>query len=202
MKKLIIIWAWEQWKVIKNIFSYNKNIKFHWFLDDNILLKNVLWKIETFNEYLNKYYFFIAFWENSLRKKLYNKLQWKNANFLNAIHPKAYIENDVTLWENIMIWANTYINIDSKIWNNSIINNWVIIEHDNLIWNHCHIAPWVITAWWVHIWNDVFIWIWSNIINHQIICSNTLIWSWSNVIKSIKSPGTYIWNPTKKLIKE
>ncbi len=197
MKKIIILWAGEQWHIIKNILSYYKNRIFMWFLDDNKKWKDILWNTSSVARFIDWYYFFVAFWNNLIRKKHFNSLIKKWAKFVSIIHPSSFIEQEVIIWNNVSIWAMAYININTTIWNNTIINDWTIIEHDNNIWENCHVAPWVVTAWWINIWNNVSVWMWSLIMEDLEIVNDSIIWAWSNVIKNISKPWIYIWNPAK-----
>lgn len=195
-KNIIIIWAWLHAEVVKNIISYDLNNNFIWFLDDNKKWDNILWNIDNFLNYIDSHYFICSIWDNIYRDIIFNKIKNNWWKFINAIHPKSYIEEWVLLWEWIMIWANSYINICSKIWSNSIINNWVIIEHHNTIGNSVHIAPWVVTWWSVMIWNKTFIWLWSNIINNIKIWNENIIWAGTLVNKDInKDKVKVFWVP-------
>lgn len=198
MKKIIIIWAWLHAEVVRNIISYNSNNNFIWYLDDNKTWSEIIWKIEEFIKYRDNVYFICGIWDNSVREDIFNKIKLKWWKFINAIHPKAYIEKWVILGEWIVIWANSYINIWSEIWDNTIINNGVIIEHHNKIWKHCHLAPWVVTWWSVILEDNIFVWIWTNIINNIFIWKNIFIWAWSLIHKNIKEKNVKVfWVPFK-----
>lgn len=197
-KKLIIIGAWEQGRVAHNIASLMWVYDFQWFLDDNPQAHpKVIWNVQQYTDFSDEHVFYIAFWNNQLRKQLFETLRSADKTLVSLIHPRACIENDVHIGEHVMIWAHVYINIWCSIGNNTIINNGATIEHDNAIWQHSHIAPWVTTAGTVRVWEVCMIWLWTCVKEWISICSNVLIWSASNVVKPIDTPWIYYWNPAK-----
>lgn len=197
-KKIIIIWAWEQWEVIKNSLTSDQEL--YWFIDWSKTWSHIVWEMKDINKFKDDYFFFIWIWNNATRKKVFDEIRKIWWLFTNVIHSTSYISVNVKLWEGVFIWPWTKIISWSTIGDNVYLNTWTIIEHDNTIWDHSHLAPWTITWWGVTISNNVFIWLWSIINDHISISNNTTVWAWSVVIQSInKEWETWVWIPAKKV---
>jgi len=69
-----------------------------------------------------------------------------NFNFINIIHPKAFIEGNVKMGSGNFIAANTYIGHFSVIGNNCWVAAGCIIEHHNSIGDSCLLGPSVSTS--------------------------------------------------------
>lgn len=191
MQKIVIVGAGQNGYVIKNILSLNKDNHIIGFLEDRPGDNNeVLGPVSEFKKYLDCK-FFVSVGNNKWRKEYYKLLKEGGANFTNAIHPSAIIENGVSLGVNIMIGALTYINIGSVIKNNCLINNGVIIEHDNKVGDHCNINPGVVTGGGVIIEDDVFVGLGAKIRDHISIGKNSTIGMGSVVLKDVPSNTLY-----------
>lgn len=197
-KEIIIVGAGMNGLVVKNILAQDKNNQIIGFLDNFKKGKDILGKIKDFKKFKGKNrYFFVSLGDNKLRKSLFMELKKNRANFINAIHPTAYIETDVVLGKNVMIGALSYINVNSVIGDNTFINNGCVIEHDNLIKNHCHIAPGAIIGGRVKIGHTSFIGLGTRINDRITIGNNVIIGSGAVVINNIKSNATAIGVPAK-----
>jgi len=188
-KNIIIIGAGENGEVALNCLLHKKEWKFGGFLDDGLNRnkeRKIIGKINDYKKYKNSY-FYIAIGDNSARRKVFENLSRAGCSFVNLIHPKAFIEKDVCLGNNVFVGANSYINIKCAIGDNSIINNGCIIEHHNTIGQSCHLAPGVITGGGVKINNNVFIGLNSVIRDHIEIKNNVFVGMGSVITKDISS---------------
>ncbi len=79
--------------------------------------------------------------DNTLRIRLYEKVQAAGYTFIQAIHPTSVLAPSVQLGQGITIMAGTIINPDTRIGDNVIINTGAIVEHDCEIEAHAHISP-------------------------------------------------------------
>lgn len=79
--------------------------------------------------------------DNTLRIKLFEKVQAAGFTFINAIHPAAVLALSVQLGQGITIMAGAIVNPDTRIGDNVIINTGAIVEHDCEIAAHAHISP-------------------------------------------------------------
>lgn len=202
IKKIIIVGAGDNARVVANILSYYKQNKVVGFLDDKKRGKDILGPLSEFKRYKeDDYYFFISFGDCQLRKKIFLKFKKAKCRFINAVHPTACIEKNVKLGENVMVGAMSYININSTIGDNTIINNGCIVEHDNIIGKHCQLTPGVVTGGGVVIKDGAYVGLGAIIRDHIAIAKNCFIGARSNVVKDTISDSLYYGNPAK-LIKK
>lgn len=75
------------------------------------------------------------------RLKLYEKLKSKGAFFPNIVHPKANIENSVSMGEGNVFLAGSNIGSFVRIGNLNYFNNGCLISHDCEIYDNSHFAP-------------------------------------------------------------
>lgn len=119
--------------------------------------------------------------------------------FPNIISPHSILFSEITENMGIQIFHHVIINENVKIGAHAVINNSSVIEHDVIIGENVHLAPGAIVCGNVIIGNDVFIGAGAVIKNGVSITSNTIIGMGAVVINDIKTPGTYIGSPAKRL---
>src|SRR5436190_2417204 len=76
-----------------------------------------------------------------LREKIFNKFKNMNYNFVNIIHPTAYVGREVILNEGVQLMAGTIIQPGCHIGSNVIINTHASVDHDCFIEDNVHLAP-------------------------------------------------------------
>ena len=197
-KKIIIIGAGQNGKVVRNVLAKDHKIAVTGFLDDAKRGKEVLGKIRDFLKFKKRgYEFFISIGDNAVRSKVFLKLQKNGAKFVNAIHPLAYLEPSAKLGNNTMVGAFSYLNLNCSVGDNTFINNGCIIEHDVKIGAHGHLAPGVVTAGRVVVGDKVFIGLGAILRDGIVVGDNVIICAGSNVVADIKSNSMYYGNPAK-----
>ncbi|MHC8387659.1 acetyltransferase [Pseudomonas sp. MDT2-39-1] len=75
------------------------------------------------------------------RRKAYERFAAKGFRFPALIHPAAWVDPSVTLYDGSQIMAGAIIQADTVIGANSIVNTRASIDHDCRIGSHVHIAP-------------------------------------------------------------
>lgn len=140
----------------------------------------------------------LAVGNNTMREKYYNNYQQKIFK-QNLLHPKAYIEKNVTLGNSNQIFANAYLNTEACIENNNIINTGAIVEHEALIGSHNHISVAVVLCGRVKLGHHCFIGAGAVVIDNVSICDHVTVGANSVVIHDIKESGTYVGNPARKV---
>jgi sugar O-acyltransferase (sialic acid O-acetyltransferase NeuD family) len=78
------------------------------------------------------------------REKLFNKFKLAGYQFLNVIHSKAYIGDEVSLGEGVQLMSGTTIQPGCFIGDNVVINTNASVDHDSRIGSHVHLAPGVV----------------------------------------------------------
>lgn len=144
MKKIIIIGAGEQGRVILDYLREIENYEVVGFLDDNREGETngipIIGKINN-AQYKIEFSYFVAFGDNALRKKIIEEIEKQRGKLETIIHPTAIISKSVLIGEGTSIGVGAIICNDSKIGRGVIIDTGVIIEHDNEIGNYVNISP-------------------------------------------------------------
>ncbi len=80
----------------------------------------------------------------SIRRDVFIKFKNVGYDFLQVIHPTAYIAEEVSIGEGVQIITRSVIHPCTYIGNNVIVNTHVSIDHDCYIGDHVHLAPGVV----------------------------------------------------------
>jgi UDP-N-acetylbacillosamine N-acetyltransferase len=138
---------------------------------------------------------------NSIRKKLFEKVKEHNFNIPPLVHLSAVISLDVNIGEGTVIMPQVVINTKSQIGRGVILNTSSVIEHENIIGDFVHISPSVALAGNVTVEENTHIGIGSCVIQGIKIGKNCIIGAGSVVVKSIENKQLCFGNPCK-VIKE
>ena len=143
---------------------------------------------------------FIAIGDNSIRRKIYEKLRSNNI-FLNTIliHSNTTISKSSLIEEQTFISAGVIINPQVKIGIGCIINTGAIIEHDCSIGKFSHIAPGAVLAGNVSIGSECFIGANAVIKQRVKVGDNVIIGAGAVVLKDVNSNTTFVGNPAKQI---
>jgi len=77
---------------------------------------------------------------DSIRIKLFHKLQQIGYILPSIISPFAYISQHAKIGDATIIMHHALVNADATIGENCIINSKALIEHDAKVEDHCHIS--------------------------------------------------------------
>ncbi|MDP5158439.1 MAG: acetyltransferase [Flaviramulus sp.] len=140
MSKICLFGASGHGKVVKDLaLSLNTEIKI--FVDDNPkrdLLQDIpVIKYQEIEHY-KKYKFIISIGDNTIRKRISEKLE---STFAMLIHKTAIISSSAKILEGTVVMPGAIINAETSIGKHVIINTAVIIEHDCIIDDFVHISP-------------------------------------------------------------
>ena len=143
---------------------------------------------------------FIAIGDNSIRRKIYEKLRSDNI-FLNTIliHSNTIISKSSLIEKQTFISAGVIINPQVKIGVGCIINTGAIIEHDCSIGQFTHIAPGAVLAGNVSIGSGCLIGANAVIKQGVNIGDNVIIGAGAVVLKDVNSNMTFAGNPAKQI---
>lgn len=134
---------------------------------------------------------------NIPRLNLYNELCKLGFDFVNVIHPKAIMGEEVVLGKGNVVLAGCIINSCAVIGNNCIINTGSIVEHDCVIGDHVHIAPGAKVAGGVKIGKASYIGLGANVIQGIKIGENCIIGAGAVVINDIPDNSLAVGIPAK-----
>ena len=208
MKDIILIGAGGHCKVAIDIIQQHENYNLIGLIDkdaqnvgNKVLQVPIIGVDKDLNEILRQgqaSYALIAIGstgDNSLRKKLYDKVKEVGYDFINAVHPNSIIAKSSRIDDGNCIMAGAIINPDVIIGNNNIINTGSIIEHDTVIKNNVHVGPGVKISGGVTIGNNTHLGTGATIIQNIEVGENCLIGAGTVVINDIPSNSVVVGNP-------
>jgi UDP-N-acetylbacillosamine N-acetyltransferase len=156
---------------------------------------------QTFEEIKKSNHIPIAFGvgNNTIRAKLYERVQIRGFQIINLIHPSAIISASVIIGKGTVVMPNVVINAKATIGNGVILNSSCVVEHECIIDDFVHISPSVALAGNVKVGKYTHIGIGSNVIQGIIIGTNTVIGAGSTVVKNIGNFKKAYGNPCREI---
>ena len=141
----------------------------------------------------------IALGDNNIRNKFFAKLDEVSANIVNLFHPSAVIAPDVILGRGITIMPNAVVNTGASISSGAIINTAAIVEHDCHVGLMVHLSPASVMAGGSHIGDFSWLGAGAVVIQSIKVCSRVNIGAGSVVLNDLKSNGTYVGIPARRV---
>lgn len=200
MNRLIIVGAGGHGKVVADIALKNGYTDL-FFVDDRAIgdcmgfpIIGTCSELHALNN--GKTDFVLGIGNNAVRKEIASRY---DINWVTLIHPSAQIGFGVSIGIGTVVMAGAVINPCATVGEHCIINTGAIVEHDNVIENYVHISPNAALGGTVRIGANSHIGIGSTVSNNIDICSDCIIGAGAVVVRDIKTSGTYIGVPTKKI---
>lgn len=137
--------------------------------------------------------------DNKIRAKVASILHEHHKKILSVIHPKAIINDFVTIGNGTLVTSNAIINPLATIGEICIINTGAIIEHECKIGHSVHIGPGAVLAGNVSVGDFSFIGANSVVKQGIKIGENVIVGAGSVVIKNIPDGEIWAGNPAKKI---
>ena len=152
---------------------------------------------QTFEEIKKSNHIPIAFGvgNNTIRAKLFQKIQNSGFEIVSLIHPSSIISPSAIIGKGIVVMPNVVVNAKATIGDGVILNSSCVIEHECVIDDFVHISPNVALAGDVKVGKFTHIGIGSNVIQSIIIGTNTVIGAGSTVVKNIGNFKKAYGNP-------
>ncbi|WP_079505315.1 acetyltransferase [Mesobacillus jeotgali] len=85
--------------------------------------------------------FFVAIGNNTVRKKIVERLGFPEEFYATLIHPTAQISSDAIVGPGSVVMPCAVVNSDAQLGAHTIINTCAVVEHDSKIENFVHISP-------------------------------------------------------------
>ena len=136
---------------------------------------------------------------NTIRAKLFEKVQKNGFEIISLIHPSSIISPSVTIGKGTVIMPNVVVNAKATIGDGVILNSSSVIEHECIIDDFVHISPNVALAGNVKVGKYSHIGIGSQVIQGIIIGNNTVIGAGSTVVKDIGNFQKAYGNPCREI---
>lgn len=143
--------------------------------------------------------FLIATGSIDAKKNVIDILKKKGAKFINLIHPKAVVADNVKIGSGVIICPNSLIATDVQIGNYVTINCGTQIGHDVIIKDYTSIMSQVEIGGDCKLGGKVFMGSNSTIIPGRKIGDNAVIGTGSIVIRNVKENTTVFGNPAKRI---
>ncbi len=150
-------------------------------------------------ETLKKYSYFVSIGDNTLRKKISDKLISHLGNPENALHKSTIISRSMNAGYGNMFGPKVVINPQVQIGNGVICNTGSIIEHECIIGDYVHLAPGSILCGNVTVGSGSFIGAGAIVKQGVEIGNNVIIGAGSVVIKNVEDNCKIVGNPTRIL---
>ena len=135
---------------------------------------------------------------NSIRAKLFEKVQNSEFEIVSLIHPSSIISLSATIGRGTVVMPNVVINAKAIIGEGVILNTTSVIEHECFIEDFVHISPNVALAGDIKVGKFTHIGIGSNVIQGITIGKNTVIGASSTVVKDIGNLKKAYGNPCRE----
>lgn len=122
----------------------------------------------------------------------------KNVEFINVIHPTAYLSKEAIIDKGVYIGPLAVINPDAHICNHTIINTSAIIEHDSHIDDYTHVACGAVCLGESVIGKNCLIGANSTVLQCIKVHDNSILGAGSTLINHTNSEGIYVGAPALK----
>lgn len=136
---------------------------------------------------------------NRNREKLFLKFEKAGLKFPAVISPGATINEDVVIGAGSVVFDGCVINSGSRIGKCAIVNTGTVVEHDCVIGAFVHLASGCVISGGVRIGDSSFIGSGAVIRQYLEISKDCLVGAGSLVIGDLKSKGTYVGAPVRRL---
>lgn len=140
---------------------------------------------------------FVAIGNNSVRRRLADRLTQLGFTLVNAISPNATVSPSAKLGSGIAIMAGAVINADTIVKDLAIINTGTTVDHDCVIGRAVHLAPQCALAGGVIVDEGAFLGVGCKVIPQMHIGAESVLGAGSVVITSIPANVTAYGTPAK-----
>lgn len=160
----------------------------------------ILGEVSSWKKYLDQSEFVIAIGNNETRERVSELLNGAGAAIATLVHPNAAVAADVKLGAGCVVMAGAVINVGSVLGSGVIVNTGSSIDHDCIIGPYVHVSVGSHIAGTTAVGARTFIGAGATVINNISVCSDCMIGAGATVIKDIKTPGTYVGVPVRRVL--
>ena len=198
-KRLVIFGAGGQGKVCAEIAALN-GYQTICFLDDDCSKGSIVsGTTDDYTRYLRDYDFFIAFGDNTLRRRFLTRISDAGGSIATLIHPGSTVSPDISVGEGSVVMAGAVINPGTAVGKGAIVNTASSLDHDNMIEDFVHIGVGAHLAGTVRVGQGTFIGAGATVINNIRICEGCIVGAGAVVVKDLTCTGTYVGVPARRI---
>jgi UDP-N-acetylbacillosamine N-acetyltransferase len=194
-KKIAIYGKSGHGKVIADIARLLGYTEIIWVDDDK---SKDAYTFLVYLEFYNEIPIALGIGDNSVRKKVMDKLLKYKLNIATLIHPSAVISPSVEIEKGTVIMANVVVNADTTIGKAVVLNTACVVEHDNIIEDFVHISPNASLAGDVKVQEFSHVGIGASVIQGVKIGENVVVGAGSVVIKDVEKDSIVYGVPANK----
>ena len=120
-----------------------------------------------------------------------------SASLIQAIHPRALVEDKVELGSHLTICAGAIIGTEASVGEGAIVNSGAIVEHEDVLGSYCHVSSGVQLGGRVRIGEFTHIGIGAAVIDKIRIGKHAVVGAGAVVIDDIPDYATAVGVPAK-----
>ena len=143
----------------------------------------------------------VAIGDNTVRKKVFEKLRNDGYLIINAVSHLAYVSPRAELGCGVVVMPFSVVNIGVRIGDGTIINTRASVDHDTVVGDFCHIAPGSALCGFVNVGNESFICAGSTVIDRITIGEKAIVGAGAMVNRNVLARQTVIGVPAKPILK-
>jgi sugar O-acyltransferase (sialic acid O-acetyltransferase NeuD family) len=148
---------------------------------------------------LRKFLCFVSIGDNRLREKLSTYLSVARCEFINAIHPRAFVSDSAKVGQGVMIGPGAIINALAIIAEGVICNSGSVIEHECKLDSFVHVAPGAVLCGNVTVGARTLIGAGAVIRPNVKIGMDVIIGAGSMVLRDVPDNSKVVGNPHRSI---
>lgn len=136
--------------------------------------------------------------DDEIRLQLHVSLRRKGYRFPALIHPRAWVDESVTLSEGVQVMAGAVIQPGCSVGENTVINTNASVDHDCNLGAHVHIAPGATVCGGVVIEDQAFVGSGSTIIQNIRIGRRSVVAACTALVRNLADNECVMAAPIRK----
>jgi sugar O-acyltransferase (sialic acid O-acetyltransferase NeuD family) len=136
--------------------------------------------------------------DDEIRLRLYVSLGQKGFRFPALVHPRAWVDESVTLADGVQVMAGAVIQPGSSIGENTVINTNASVDHDCNLGAHVHIAPGATICGGVVIEDQAFVGSGATVIQNIRIGQNAVVAACTALVRNLATNECVMAAPIRK----
>jgi sugar O-acyltransferase (sialic acid O-acetyltransferase NeuD family) len=144
-------------------------------------------------------YLLMAIGDPSIKKKIYQELKAKGAQFAQLIHPSAVIARSAKLGDGVVVCPQAFISADAIVGDMVAVNGCASVGHDVRLGSFCTLSSHVDLTGWVQVEECVFFGSGAKVLPKVKVRAGAKIGAGAVVMRSVAENAVMYAQPAKKL---